>query len=110
MAEQYEIIIQPRAEVDLDEIYVWLMEHAPGYAEGWFNAFEARLAQLTTFPERFPLAPENQFGVFDRQVRQLLHGNGFWKYRVLYFVEGTSVQIVHIRHGARRWLGESADE
>ena len=88
MADQFEIIIQPRAEADLEEIHDWLMEHATEYTGDWFNDFEASLAQLTTFPDRFPLAPENSSGVFDRQVRQLLHGKGFWKYRIVFFVEG----------------------
>ncbi|WP_113961620.1 hypothetical protein [Roseimicrobium gellanilyticum] len=56
------------------------------------------------------MAPENRFGIFDREVRQMLYGKGYWKYRILFFVEGDIVQIVHVRHGARRWLGDPAEE
>lgn len=110
MAVEYAIHLQPRAEADIEEIYLFLREHAPDYADDWILAFEKSLQGLKTFPEKFPLAPEERFGVFDRVVRQLFHGRGFWKYRVLFFVEGTTVQIVHVRHGARRWIGETPRE
>lgn len=110
MSQRHTVLIQPEAEGNMEDAYQWLLENAPDHAADWFNGLLKEFERLEEFPEKFPLAPENRFGVFDRPVRQMLYGKGFWKYRVLYFIEGDKVHIVHIRHGARRWLGELVDE
>ncbi|MDP8925057.1 MAG: type II toxin-antitoxin system RelE/ParE family toxin [Chloroflexota bacterium] len=53
---------------------------------------------LADFPRRCPLACENDD--FDVEVRQRLHGD----YRILFTVDGGTVRILHVRHGARRPL------
>jgi plasmid stabilization system protein ParE len=110
MTRKCDIHIQPEAESNMEEAYQWLLEKAPEYAADWFNNLVAEFRRLEVHPEKFPLAPENRFGVFDREVRQMLYGKGFWKYRILFFVEGDTVHIVHVRHGARRWLREGEGE
>lgn len=109
MSGKYTIHIQPEAESNMEEAYQWLLEKAPAYATDWFNNLVAEFRRLEVHPEKFPLAPENRFGLFDREVRQMFYGKGFWKYRILFFVEGQTVQVVHVRHGARRWLGEAGE-
>jgi hypothetical protein len=49
-------------------------------------------------PRRCPIAPENDD--FDVEVRQLLYG----EFRVLFTVEDDVVRVLHVRHGARRFL------
>jgi toxin ParE1/3/4 len=110
MSCKYTIHIQPEAETNMEEAYQWLLEHAPAYAADWFNGLVGEFRRLEVYPEKFPLAPENRFGLFEREIRQMFYGRGFWKYRVLFFVEGQTVQIVHVRHGARRWLGDEEEE
>jgi hypothetical protein len=65
---------------------------------------------LSKLPRRCPIAPETRLGLIDREIRQLLYGRGYWKYRVLFAIEGKRVLIAHIRHGARLYLGQEESE
>lgn len=112
MAEKFTVLVQPKAASDVREAYEWLSLHAPEHAEHWLQGLRSSLAGLQYHPEKFPKAPENRFGVFDQVVRQMFYGKGFWKYRVLFFIVEEAVHVIHVRHGARRWVGEEspADE
>ncbi len=60
---------------------------------------------LKTMPERCPYAPEN--GLWgNEELRQLLFQQYPSKYRIIYTVQKNKVQILNIRHGARRFLHE----
>lgn len=59
---------------------------------------------LQTMPEACSLAPENESTA--KEVRQLLHG----QYCVLFAIDGQSVYILTIGHGARRFVkGDEID-
>jgi plasmid stabilization system protein ParE len=62
------------------------------------------IASLATFPERCPLAPEAVGLHFE--VRQFLYGRKPHVYRILFTIEGDTVNILHIRHGRRTLLSE----
>lgn len=49
-------------------------------------------------------------GFVDGEMRQLLYGRHYWKYRILFTIAGDQVLIAHIRHGARLYLGEPSPE
>lgn len=53
-------------------------------------------------PQRYRLAPEST--ELRREIRQLLHGKRSGRYRVLFEIRGTTVHVLHVRHGRRRWL------
>jgi toxin ParE1/3/4 len=53
---------------------------------------------LEYYPERHSLAPESE--VAATEVRQMLFG----VYRVLYEIENDVVNVLTVRHGARRFL------
>jgi toxin ParE1/3/4 len=67
-------------------------------AEVWLDGVIAAVDTLTSLPRRCPLAPENDD--FDVEVRQLLYG----EFRILFIVEDEVVRVLHVRHGARRFL------
>lgn len=101
----YEIIFAPTAYEDLDEILNWLSQNAPEKVQEWYAEIEASIQSLSHFPERCPLAPENGlWGV--SELRQLLFQNYPSKYRIIFTVVESKVQILNIRHGARRFLHE----
>lgn len=58
---------------------------------------------LSDYPQRCPLAPESD--AFDVHIQQLLYGRRRHRYRVLFTIQGKTVRILHIRHGARKPLG-----
>ncbi len=65
---------------------------------------EEALRSHATFPHRCPLAPENSGSPIP--IRQLLYGRKPHVYRILFMIEGDTVQVLHIRHGRREQLPE----
>jgi plasmid stabilization system protein ParE len=93
------------AENDALAILEWLISKEVGEAGvRWFVALEEAIASLATFPDRCPLAPENSKHPFE--VRHLLYGRRPHVYRILFTVQGDTVNILHIRHGRRTRLPE----
>lgn len=95
----HKVVITPEAEGDLRSIGDYIVaQHAPQAARRFVQSLRHRISALKTFPAGYGLAPEAQAcGV---ELRELIHG----MYRVLYTVEGTTVTIHAVRHGARRPL------
>ena len=96
---RYRVIITPSAERDIEQAYLWIAERDEDAAARWFNRLLDVVNTLETFPERCPVAPESvMLGV---EIRQILHGKRQHKYRVLFNVRGKTVNVLHVRHGAR---------
>lgn len=98
MIYHFSVIIQPTAEDDLENAYLYIAQESPKNALNWFSQMQSEIRSLETLPFRCPLAPENN--VFDQEIRQLIVG----KYRVLFTVQSPYVHILHVRHGAQLWL------
>jgi plasmid stabilization system protein ParE len=59
----------------------------------------AAIRSLTTNPERCPLASEvSELGL---ELRELLYGKRPGVYRILFTIDGQTVNIVRVRHAAR---------
>jgi plasmid stabilization system protein ParE len=95
---KYTVVMQPPAEEDAEETYLFIRREAPAAAEAWLDGLLAALETLSTMPERCPLAPEAD--AFEEEIRQLLYRS----FRVLFTIRSTRVHVLHIRHGAQdRW-------
>jgi len=102
----FRVDLSEQAQRDIAAIYDWLLaEHAGDAGERWFVALRAAIVSLATLPSRCPLAPENQDSPIE--LRQLLYGSRPHVYRILFAIEGTTIQVLHIRHGRRRRMGEA---
>jgi plasmid stabilization system protein ParE len=110
MPKSYEVIVSAEAQQNIRDAFEWIVAANPSAAGAWYDGLVEALQSLSTMPLRCPLAPETRVGLVDRQVRQLLYGRNFWKYRVLFVVEAKRVLIAHVRHGARLYLGEPRPE
>lgn len=99
----YRVEILPPALADVEEAWAWMHARSPTRAARWRNGLLEALQSLATFPERCGLAPEND--IFDEEIRQLLYGKRRGVYRVLFTIRGDVVTVLHVRHGARRFLG-----
>jgi plasmid stabilization system protein ParE len=99
---RYEVIIQPSAEGDMESAYQWIAERAPEEAVKWYNGVLDACLALETLPERCPKAPESKG--FKREIRQLIYGKRHYAFRILFTVSGQTVQILHVRRGARQTL------
>ena len=88
----------PRAIANLDAIFSYIDQSSPAGA----LRVKSRIQQLIEGLADFPLAGrETGF----RKMRVLVAGR--FPYLIFYRVIGQEVQIIHIRHGARRpWKGQ----
>jgi plasmid stabilization system protein ParE len=102
----YKVVIHPAAARDAEEAYLYIAQRSPENAWRWYDGLIDAMFSLADFPGRCPIAPESHY--LDEEIRHLIHGN----YRILFTIEKTkkAVRILHVRHGARRALGEDSSE
>jgi toxin ParE1/3/4 len=94
----YLVKLMPRAERDLRLLFEHIHARESAAAFRWYQSLEQEISSLEKTPNRCPAAPES------RNLRHLLYGRKPHVYRVIYRVlqEKKQVDILHIRHGARR--------
>jgi plasmid stabilization system protein ParE len=98
----YRVILQPRAQVEVEEAFRWIAEESPARAEKWFDGLQAAIETLSEFPTRCALAPESD--AFSEDLRQLLYGKRSGVYRILFVIRDDTVRVLTVRHGARARL------
>lgn len=97
----FRVRISQQAEQEAEEIFDWLRsQHAGETGVRWFLRLEEAIQSLEEFPTRCQVAPES--ARFPFEVRQLLYGNKPHVYRILFTIDGDTVNILHIRHGRRQ--------
>ena len=98
---EYNVVVAPRVERDLNEIYNYTIVESPVAAKRWLSSVLEELARLRGFPRTYPLAPENAW--FDGELRQMIVG----RYRVIFSLvqEDAEVHVLHVRHSSRRPAG-----
>ena len=106
--KRWNVIVELSVQRDIAEAHLWLAEQAPDAADRWFDSIYDTIGSLEIFPERCPLAPENEF--FNVEIREIFHGRRQHKHRILFTVSESKVHVLHVRHGARLALGETAPE
>lgn len=99
----YRVEPTDKALVDAGEAYFWITEQSEGAALRWYEGLMRAFRSLEKNPLRCPLAPES---AFFEEIRQLIYG----KYRILFTVEGETVFVLRVRHGAREYLKPEEDE
>ncbi|MGA8025797.1 MAG: type II toxin-antitoxin system RelE/ParE family toxin [Bryobacteraceae bacterium] len=94
----YRVDIARRAERDLGRLFAQINAEHSSAALEWYRGLKAAILSLEEQPNRCPATREN------RELRHLLYGHRPHVYRVIYRVlrKQKSVQVLHIRHGARR--------
>jgi len=98
----YRVEIARSAEVNLEELYLWVVARAPHQGAKWFNGLEQAVLSLDQHPTRCPVAPESIEP--DQPVRVLRYGRKPHVYRIFFTVDDDArlVRVVHVRRGARR--------
>jgi toxin ParE1/3/4 len=94
----YLVEITPRAERDLTSLYLEINAADSERARQWYLGFTAAILGLAEMPNRNPITPENT------RLRHLLYGSKPHVYRAILRVRKRErrVEILHIRHGARK--------
>jgi plasmid stabilization system protein ParE len=100
----YRVEISKNAEVEFEELYLWLIGRAPAQGALWFNRLEHAVLSLEEHPKRCPVAPESLDP--ESPVRVLSHGRKPHVYRIFFTVDDAAgrVQVLHIRRGTRQPL------
>jgi toxin ParE1/3/4 len=96
----YRIVVTARARADAIEAFRWIAERSPDAAARWYAGVQKALAKLSKLPELNPVAEEEseQVGI---TLRQMLYGRRPNVYRILYSVEGDTVNLHYVRHSAQ---------
>jgi plasmid stabilization system protein ParE len=98
----YRVEIARRAEADLEDLYLWVVDRAPQRGARWFNGLERAVLSLDRQPKRCPVVAE----AFDpdRVVRVLTYGRKAHAYRVFFTVDDGAeiVRVLHVHRGARQ--------
>jgi toxin ParE1/3/4 len=94
----YLVSITARAERDLAQLYDSIGASDSDAARRWYTGLKRSILSLEELPKRCAATPEN------RKLRHLLYGDKPHIYRVIYRIveKRRRVEILHIRHGARR--------
>ena len=87
-----------RAERDLADLYGEINADQSDAALEWYRALKDSILSLEEQPNRCPLIRKRN------KLRHLLYGHKPHVYRVIYRVleKRKEVEVLHIRHGARR--------
>jgi plasmid stabilization system protein ParE len=99
----YLVRITSRAERDLAHLYGEInAEHSDG-ALKWYLGLKEAILSLEVQPNRCPVTRRRD------KLRHLLYGHNPHTYRVIHLVleNQKQVEVLHIRHGARRKLKTS---
>jgi plasmid stabilization system protein ParE len=92
----YNIILQPGAEADAEQIMGYLAERSRQGAVAWRTAWNDQLAELRDHAESFGLAPESSY--YEDEIRQALFKTRRGRtYRALFVVVHDTVHIIHVR-------------
>jgi toxin ParE1/3/4 len=92
---KFKVDITEAAEADVAEIWEYVAQDKPDAAIAFVLRLEEQIGTLERFPERSPLAPENE--LLGTAYRHLVHSN----YRTIFKIVGSRVIILRVLHGAR---------
>lgn len=97
----YRVEITARAERDLTALYLEINAADSNTARKWYFGVKRAIGSLRELPDRSPKTPE------DSRLPHLLYGDRPHVYRVIYRVRNKPrrVEILRVRHGARRRFG-----
>lgn len=96
----YLVNLAASAERDSADLYDEIHGEDSDAANDWFKGLKEAIYSLRELPRRCPTTQEND------QLRHLLYGHKPHIYRIIYQVleHQKVVEVLHIRHGARRRL------
>lgn len=97
----YKVVVTPEAKGDLDRIFRFVALEKPDAARKFVSGLRRRLKSLASMPRRCSRAPED--GLDGLEIRHLVHG----QYRIIFAIDGGTVVILQVRHGARLPAGEN---
>ena len=99
---RYSIEYTLGAQIEIEEVCLWIRERAPKAAEKWRDELIAKVEELSENPLRHRVAPESQS--FSKEIRLLLFRKRRGQFRIYFTIEGQRVVIPTVRRSARKPL------
>ena len=97
---KYQVRLTASAEQDAEGVLQWFEQQSASAAgTRWFRQLMSRIATLESHPERCSHAAEGED--LSPEIRELHFGKRRGTYRILFQIDGRTVQILRIRHSAR---------
>jgi plasmid stabilization system protein ParE len=96
---EYKIEVTEIAAAEIDSAYQWINERAPDAADRWYDGLMAALRSLRQNPRRCARLFTTDF--VELEIRQLVYGRRRGRYRVLFTIDGDTIRVLRVRHGAR---------
>lgn len=96
----HRIVVTAKARADTVRAFRWLADQSPDAAARWLAGLEKAIAKLSTMPERHPIA-EDESQQLAVTLRQMLYGRRRGVYRILFSIDGETVTVHYVRHGAQ---------
>jgi plasmid stabilization system protein ParE len=96
----YHVQLLRRAYADLDGLFAFISRSVnAASATKWRNGLMAKVDTLAQNPERYPLADDAaDLGL---ELREMLYGRHRHIYRILFTIDGQTVNIHRVRHAAQ---------
>jgi toxin ParE1/3/4 len=77
----------------LSNLYTYLCQTSPPYAQRTIDRLTRRSQQIATFPNSGRVVPE-----FDNdRIREIIEG----KYRIIYTIQANQIEVLAVLHGAQ---------
>ena len=93
---KFRVRLTAEAVRNQNEIADWIAERSVNGALSWLDALDRVLQQLSTNPESFPLAVEDEF--CEIELRNALFGTRKGRvFRAIFYMDGDSVIVTHFR-------------
>lgn len=81
------------ALADIESIFIYLNERSPGGARNVLRAIRDAVAEIASYPQS-----GLQTSAADIRVKNL----GRYRYKIFYSIGEDAIEIIHVRHAARR--------
>ena len=96
----YRVVFTARARTDAIEQFRYLADKSPAAAARWYAGLEKAIANLSTLPERHPIA-EDESEELGLTLRRMLYGRRAGVFRIMFSIEGDTVTLHYVRHSAQ---------
>jgi plasmid stabilization system protein ParE len=87
----FEIIIKPEAEIDLEDAVLWYETELSGLGFRFYNNFENALDRIVRNP--------NAFIEISAEIRRIIIKQ--FPYKVFYYVTGNKIFVIGVMHAKR---------
>ncbi len=95
--KQYRIIITEESFAQIEEAFAYIQSQSPQNADNWLIELYEKVETLSTMPERYGTARENDS--FEFELRCMRH----YSHRILYTIDAeySAVRVHAVLHGSK---------